>query len=71
MKTLIKLFNSNIPDVLKGSLGPGGREGGGGGVLRIASDRDDRRIFLGLKFFISGFFGVAENFGKYFLFLVA
>ena len=70
MKTLIKLFNSNIPDVLKGSLGPGGREGGGG-VLRIASDRDDRRIFLGLKFFISGFFEVAENFGKYFFFLVA
>ena len=26
-------------------------------VLRISSDRDDRRIFLGLKFSISGFFG--------------
>ena len=27
----------------------------GGGVLRISSDRDDRTIFLGLKFSISGF----------------
>ena len=27
------------------------------GVLRISSDGDDRRIFLGLKFSISGFFG--------------
>ena len=27
---------------------------GGGGVLRISSDRDDRRIFLGLKVSISG-----------------
>ena len=26
------------------------------GVLGISSDRDDRRIFLGLKFSISGFF---------------
>ena len=25
------------------------------GGLRISGDRDDRRIFLGLKFFISGF----------------
>ena len=30
---------------------------GGGGVLHISSDSDDRRIFLGLKFLISGFFG--------------
>ena len=29
----------------------------GGWVLRISSDRDDRRIFGGLKFSISGFFG--------------
>ena len=29
--------------------------GEGGGLLRISSDRDNRRIFLGL-----------ENFGKYF-----
>ena len=33
------------------------RGGGGGGVLRISSDGDDRRIFLGLKFVISGFLG--------------
>ena len=31
-------------------------------VLQISSDRDDRRIFWGLKFSISGFFG-QENFG--------
>ena len=30
--------------------------GGGGESLRISSDRDDRRIFWGLKFSISGFF---------------
>ena len=35
------------------------------GVLRILSDRDDRRNFLGLKFSIPGFFRVGE-FGKYF-----
>ena len=34
---------------------PGGG-GGGGGVLGISSDGDDRRIFLGLKFSIPGFF---------------
>ena len=39
--------------------------GGGGGVLRISSDGDDRRIFLGLKFSIPGFFWVGK-FGKYF-----
>ena len=43
---------------------PGG--GGGGGELRISSDRDDRRIFLGLKFSIPGFFWV-RKFGMYFL----
>ena len=32
----------------------------GGWVLRISSDRDDRRIFWGLKFSISGFFGVGK-----------
>ena len=36
-----------------------------GGVLRISSDRDDQRIFLGLKFLILGFFW-AGKFGKYF-----
>ena len=29
---------------------------GGGGILRISSDGDDRRICLGLKFSIPGFF---------------
>ena len=28
--------------------------GGGGGVFRISRDRDDRRIFLGLKIFDFG-----------------
>ena len=36
-----------------------------GGVVGISSDRDDRRIFLGLKFSIRGFFWV-RKFGKYF-----
>jgi len=40
--------------------------GGGGEVLQISSDGDDRRIFLGLKFSILGFFGVGKL-GKYFL----
>ena len=35
------------------------------GVLGISSNRDDRRIFLGLKFSIPGFFWV-RKFGKYF-----
>ena len=35
--------------------------GGGGGVLRISSDRDARRIFLGSKVWISG----RKIFGKY------
>ena len=30
---------------------------GGRGLLRISSDRDDRRIFGGMKFSIPGFFG--------------
>ena len=29
--------------------------GGGGEALRISGDSDDQRIFLGLKFLISGF----------------
>ena len=36
-----------------------------GGVLWILSGGDDRRIFLGLKFSIRGFFRVGEI-GKYF-----
>ena len=35
------------------------------GGLRISSDGDDRRIFLGLESSIPGFFGVGK-FGKYF-----
>ena len=37
---------------------PAPRTWGGGGVLRISSDRDVQRIFWGLKFSISGFFQV-------------
>ncbi len=37
-----------------------------GGVLRDPSDGDVRRIFLGSKFSIPGFFWVGE-FGRYFL----
>ena len=36
----------------------------GGGVLGISCDGDERRILLGLKFLILGFFWV-EKFGKY------
>ena len=36
-----------------------------GGVLGISSDGDGRRIFLGLKFLIPGFFGVRKS-RKYF-----
>ena len=42
-----------------------GGQGGGGGVLQISSDTDDRRIFLGLKFSIPGFLGVGK-FGQCF-----
>ena len=38
----------------------------GGGVLGILSDGDNRRIFLGLKLSIPGFFW-GRKFGKYFL----
>ena len=40
--------------------------GGGGGVLGISSDGDDRMIFLGLKFSTPGLLWV-RKFGKYFL----
>ena len=39
---------------------------GEGGVLGISSDGDDQRMFLGLKFFILGFFWV-RKFDKHFL----
>ena len=45
-------------------IGEGGS--GGGADLWISSDRDDRRIFLGLKFSIPGFYWFGK-FGKYFL----
>ena len=38
--------------------------GGGGGVLGLSCDGDDRRIFLSLKFLILRIFGVGK-FGKY------
>ena len=37
---------------------------GGGGVLQISSGGDDRRIFLGLKFLIAGFFWVLPILGR-------
>ena len=46
-------------------LRPFSSPGGGGGVLRISSDGDNRRIFLNLKFSIPGLFWV-EKFGKYY-----
>ena len=49
--------------IFKIDMIPGGV--GGGGVLRISSDGDDGRIFLGKKFSIPGFFWVGR-FGKYF-----
>ena len=42
------------------------RRGGGYSGFQVSSDGDDRRIFLGLKFFIPGLFWV-RKFGKYFL----
>ena len=43
-------------------------EGGGGrGVLRISSDRDDQRIFWGFKFSILGFFWVGKFWQVFFL----
>ena len=42
-------------------LNPANPVGGGGGGLRISSDRDARRIFLGSKVWISG----RKIFGKY------
>ena len=44
--------------------------GGGEGVIRILSDRDDRRIFLGLRFSISRFFGVGKFWQAFFDFLL-
>ena len=38
-----------------------------GGALRISSDEDDQRIFLGLNFSILEIFWV-KNSGKYFFF---
>ena len=49
------------------ALGHGGGGGGWGwGLLRISSDGDDKRIFLGFKFLILRIFWVGK-FGKYFL----
>ena len=40
--------------------------GVGAGVIWILSDRDDRRIFLGLKFSILRFFGVGKFWQTFF-----
>ena len=40
---------------------------GGGRVLGISSDGDDRRIFWGLKFSILGFFLGTKNLASIFL----
>jgi len=45
-----------------GFLASRGREG----VLRISSDRDERRIFLGLKVSILGFLGGLEILARIF-----
>ena len=51
----IKLNLSNIKQLdMKHLVLPGREEEGGGGVLRILIDGDDRRIFRGLKFSIPG-----------------
>ena len=49
-------------------LGAGGIDGciSSRGLLGISSDGNHRRIFLGLKFSVPGFFWV-RKFGKYFL----
>ena len=39
----------------------------GGGVLRLPSDRNDQRIFWGLKFSILGFFWVGKFWQVFFL----
>ena len=46
----------------------GGGGGEGGGVHRISSDRDERRIFGGLKFSNSGFFFGVGKFRQVFPF---
>ena len=43
--------------------------GGGGRLLRILIDRDDRRIWGGLKFSISGFFWVGKFWQVFFFYL--
>ncbi len=39
--------------------------GEGGGVLHLVNDGDDRRIFLGLKFLIPGFFWIGKLYWMY------
>ena len=64
--TGLQIISFLVTDICTPGHQPRGRGGGGMGVLWILSDEDDRRIFLGLKFSIPGFFGVGK-FGKYFL----
>ena len=61
--TLVKVNDHGTPEWQSTNTEREG--GGGGGVLRLGNDGDDRRIFWGLKFSIPGIFWVAK-FGKYF-----
>ena len=55
-----RLLNSthNVVLLIKVTVGFGGGVVWGEGVFQISNDRDDGRIFGGLKFSIWGFFGV-------------
>ena len=48
--------NSKHAQPPAGGGGGGSGWGGGGQVLQISSDRDDQRIFWGVKFLIPGIF---------------
>ena len=63
--TGLQIISFLVTDICPPGQHPRG-EGGGKGGLRISSDRDDQRIFWGLKFSIPGFFWVGK-FGMYFL----
>ena len=60
MKGLEKKFHLNGKTIGFYQKTQESQQGEGGGVLRLPSDRNDRRIFLGLKFSISGFFWVGK-----------
>ena len=56
--------NYKFTSAEKRAINPSKQRAGGGGVLRISSDRDDQRIFLFCNFRFLDLFG-EENFGKY------